>query len=1040
MCCTQVALAASIEGLTNVHVERLKEDENVVEFYAKYKAGAIYDSYHTTGWYVTREKTDDARTVDNYYIDVRPNKSSTHTYEYGDDGFSHDLNRFSFKDVKAMLETLFDENEDLTQPHTIYLHDVYIQKHRDDPTTQNWVYDWNCRKGGPYSTLDEFLTMYPAYKNNAAKREEMSHYYNIPFTIALTGAEVTINFIDESGAVIKESETIKVYVGDDLIYEVPETITNGGTTFNYKEFQSDFADTTVENFELKITEIKQSGSVNLIYAGDGGGDGTPEPEEGDSMSATATGPVASIIVNSDIRDNEEFDVSAGIPTTSSMYANGFTSKYLMDYSFQNVVGQYQYVITVSRDYRLVNYKTVYEEDEDGVLVPTIVRQESYRTVSRNYTVTRPYSYWKVERLNVYVPSKMLVENTALPGGAVTLPAVALQNPRIVLSVPSSNVIEPSHRNVTLTTKTLYDTSYVPYEDWHEYAESAVGKVRVVNDYLKIDDVVYMSSTIAYNETARPTAPEVVGPIVDNHVFFKTNMLIPYDVKNAVYKTKAKVTYTQFYNYGAVGKNLAKDYKINSTNSVTVHTPVVCKPKLTSLSEQYVQSVSAGTGTNLVLDGYFTVDLPTTGQHLNIKGYGNRDYAAYTFGRQVCFPFGVYDGNTYVEPNTWYEISSKTTFYLPTWVKEGDYVVKFRAFALNADLNNLDALGQSSANKQRSKYVATASKKVTVSGRVYGFQVYDITDYPTWETVFRKPNSLKLSGTTYRVGFNNRNGVLSYPDSVFTLPIMSGSHPNIKNKTVGTGYMFRYYLYTIGSTHGDRASISIKPTFYYVSKDGSSRQEVDVYYSESINGKYTQLVKVGNSVDQQNIKSISLGNDYMAISESELANTAKALGTTVTKLKSAKINAYTFSQINLLSGLRTFVGSQANVPTSVGATAALKSVQKWYGDFYLPSEVHVTKKGFNLEAYSSENSMDFSEDFWLGEDGGYLVVNFDISVYNDGSKVLAYKSDNCNMWQLEGYQNTKTDYYQKTFALKDGDIIFYDLSQSARKDYRPGGTH
>ncbi|WP_158304872.1 hypothetical protein EPD62_004465 [Acetivibrio thermocellus] len=40
-----------------------------------------------------------------------------------------------------------------------------------------------------------------------------------------------------------------------------------------------------------------------------------------------------------------------------------------------------------------------------------------------------------------------------------------------------------------------------------------------------------------------------------------------------------------------------------------------------------------------------------------------------------------------------------------------------------------------------------------------------------------------------------------------------------------------------------------------------------------------------------------------------------------------------------------------------------------------------------------------------------------------------------MLRREGFPYTKTDYYEATFELKDGDIIFYDTNKRSTDDYR-----
>ncbi|NLM09227.1 MAG: hypothetical protein GX213_00255 [Clostridiaceae bacterium] len=55
-------------------------------------------------------------------------------------------------------------------------------------------------------------------------------------------------------------------------------------------------------------------------------------------------------------------------------------------------------------------------------------------------------------------------------------------------------------------------------------------------------------------------------------------------------------------------------------------------------------------------------------------------------------------------------------------------------------------------------------------------------------------------------------------------------------------------------------------------------------------------------------------------------------------------------------------------------------------------------------------------------------------------LVIWGAPHCNMFRREGFSYTKTDYYEATFELKDGDIIFYDTNKRSTDDYRVGVTH
>lgn len=954
-----------------------------------------------------------------------------------DSSRSYDTYTFTSKQVISALKYLFP-GEDLTQPHTVYLHDVFVKKKRAT-TSSPWIYDYGktTYDGKEYHTLDQFLTMYPYYAGNNAKREEMSPYYNIPITIALKGVNVEVICVDTNGNVLKNLGTKKVAMGDEFVHNVANTtLTVKNKKYQYEKY--DFNGESGAGKKITVDEVLKDGKLKLIYKTE---NEPPKIDKGndtetDSMIGYPNGPTSSTTIKADYRGSELFDSLKGVPTTESLYVNAFANKYMADYRFKKMSGSKTYNITVSRNYVFVNTEDY--EDEEGKKQYRTVR--SYDSVSRNYSIKRDYSYWVVDGFNVYTPKEVEVRNYSLPGERITLNAVGLIAPSVVIQKPSKYIVEPVYSNISLPTRTIYESYSTPYENWKSTAESAIGEITCMNDYLSFNGNVYMSSTPQKKSTPNPKSIPVLGDLVSNNIFYQAGLLIDYNKDNGIHKSEGEVTYVPSYTYGSKNKDLEGDYAINSINDVTIHTPVICDASIKG-SEAFNQMITPDrTRVSLVLDQYFAANISTFGNHLNIPGYGNNNYFKYTYSKEVKFPFDVYAGSKFVPRNTWYEIPNETMFYLPSWVNEGNYIVNFRSLALNSE-GRVD--GQVYANTNRSKYVATDSINVQVSGRLYGFSVYDISDYPTWQSIFRKPNSISLSNTLYSVGLRNRNGVLVKDNSLYTLPIMEGSHPTNKTLTVGSGYIFRYSMYTIGNMYDTNDAISIKPTFYFVSKDGSKKQEVDVYYTETFNGKSNKLVKVGSELDGLNKKKMSLGNTYTSVPNSELQTTANLLNTTVKELKSIEVDAYTFNNIYLNEKLRTFVGTGNNVPSSVDKNMAIKSVQKWYGEYYLPSDIHIVKKGYDVQSQAEKKGINYKESFWLNGEEGYLLINFNIKTVNNDREYLTYNGnaagDMCNMWTKEGFTYSKK-IGRITHILTEGDIFMYNISNSSRKDFNSGGTH
>ena len=176
-------------------------------------------------------------------------------------------------------------------------------------------------------------------------------------------------------------------------------------------------------------------------------------------------------------------------------------------------------------------------------------------------------------------------------------------------------------------------------------------------------------------------------------------------------------------------------------------------------------------------------------------------------------------------------------------------------------------------------------------------------------------------------------------------------------------------------------------------------------------------------------------------------------------------------------MSTYVGQNyapnGQVPSSVDADKVTKSMQKWYFEYSLPSDVHAVTKGFDMTAYSKQHGkIDYSENIW--KTNGYILVNFDITTYEAGFEKFTTGTDTgmgwlegadifenvtetplprlsyvnasnvsdgyCNMMQLEGFQTTRRDNNGNTFHFRYGDVLMYYLDLSAKRDYRSYGTH
>lgn len=801
-------------------------------------------------------------------------------------------------------------------------------------------------------------------------------------------------------------------------------------------------------------EILDGGTVINVFYKSKISQSEPENDENNISDSHLTPNSTKAIIQADSRGNEAFDSTVGIPTSETQYVNLTTDDFLYKYKFTRYFGKKTFSKYMScSHWTTVTDPTTGKPKKDPVTgEPLTEKAHSYDTTS----VEREYSYWKVTSLAVYSIKEATIDNYSLPNESITLtPSGTYSVPTVSLSSDGGIVSEPSD-------------GYT------------VKQYQVKNDTLVVNGSTVIDGSTCEKQTSRPgsfPSPSSIG----QDDLYQFNLLIDSEKANGVWESEASITYSPCYTYGGSADDIEID--INDVNDVTIHTPTVCYPSITD-SKSYTQLVTPGTDcSHLVLDRTFYINFPTSGFHSSMKGYGQRDFAKYISSREVNFPFDVYliddAGNySYYAANTWIRLSQQyTQFYIPIWVNEtGAVGIDFRTRAINCDANDALNMEETEANTLYDNYVATSTLYAEVSGRMYGLNVYDISDYPIWQLVFRKDNSLERSGTYYSIGLNNQNGVQKRTD--MTLPIVNGDNPIARNMgALKTGYTTRMSLTTIGNMYHGTDSITLKPRFFYVSYDGSQREEVDLYYNGTINGKYKSVVKVGSKLDKKNVKSMTLGSPYTSVPDNEIKAKAKISGLEEKDIKAATDAVYSYGEITIPAKLSTYIGTgyapSGIVPSGVSADDVTRSMQRWYFEYSLPSDVHAVSKGYDVDTYAHEhNGIDYKENFWKKD--GYIVVNFDIISYETGFEKYQVGADTgegwlegadafeevtstplprlsyinaqnvaagyCNMWQLEGFRSSRTDFEGNIFSFRYGDTLMYYIGQSAQSDYKSFGTH
>ena len=858
------------------------------------------------------------------------------------------------------------------------------------------------------------------------------------------------------------------------------------------------------------------------------------PENQGSYYQPLPNPVSGAVIESEEKYQPRYDVKTGIPTQEDLYAEGTATEFILGYALSHVTGTKTYPIRVQKKYILQwegEDPPPPEEPEGGEGEgegegstdppgPEILTEEV--TLTTYINVTRGYGYWEIDNFQYFTADNMTLYNYALPGGYVSMPVIGskISPPYASTNDYSDNIAPPDEYTygITLPSEVIDSKSkekpVVPRADFEVLAYNAAhdgtGNIKVRNDHLYFDTGTVLSSSwtdylapgITFYPLVRIKGETKAG------IFTQGNMNIDATKNNGSYVSSGTIRYKASTANIAGGSD--KTYNItNGPNSVFIHTPVYCDGIITSDNEPYVQLVTPiHNAVHLVLDENstlcdFTVRVSNTGTHAPMLGYFTRDYskilraptsslsnvAKDSFGNlrnEVKFPFDVYmdkgnDNNkandVYYPAGTWFTLGTITQrFYIPLTVTEGVYAAEFRTVAVNA--NDRLTLTQGNANTDYRNYVATDTVMFQVSGRMYGLNVYDITDYPIWEEVFRIPNTLHLkinnqdsyplgvNSTTYSkdksynyaVGTKDQYGNATGRNAKFTLPLVGGSHPYYGNiGIIKRGYSVRFSLDTVGTYYNDSAKVVAVPTFYWVDKNGNNRTKVDVYYNAEVAGKTRSLIKGGESIDMVNISSYTAGDRKLAIPEDELAITASIRNlTTADWMWYYADLVFGVSKTVMSAPFRTYTGKSyaegvlispnAARVQAAGVTEAdmIKAKQSWYGETFIPGNARFVESGFDVFGYAKRYGVNYTESFWKTE--GYIIVNLDIRVYDDeGNARLSYinkpnEDRYCNMWRMEGAPISKSSEGRITLNFEDGDFMIYSVEQSAKDDYVVGGIY
>ncbi len=830
-------------------------------------------------------------------------------------------------------------------------------------------------------------------------------------------------------------------------------------------------------------------------------------------------PIGKITEDESVPSSAIFDVlSYGIATDEYLKVWGKSNRFLSDYKFQQYSGQIKYKIkvdkTYNRSWKIRVSRTCTDSDGDTYDCSYDIPASDTVHKEMSFDDVYDYSYWQIGHIVIYKLNDLTFENYALPGGKVIV-----MNDRhetvadaIHSDIWEEHVFPKICNNVTLPSSSLvgdYSPPPVPDESGLFKDAAKIGSriPDVKNDSVKIKvsskDVqlnpISEKETVHMDDKKVPShGPTPVEIPVSDIVDLETKGQYIDKEKVNKYQTTSTIT-ANYVPVLEVNKTAEPSVSFTNTsndtvdgeqaiNPVTVHTPVVMYAKASDDKEhdQRTNPPSRSTPANpdsdrhaFVLDRPFTVTLPTSGQHLNEAGYGNRDFIKYYKDKQIKFPFDVYTETKqgFYPKDTWISVPldiESINFFLPVWIPEGEYTIEYRAIAINAPDGHVSSNSptESEANlnetfrtpdEMMDNHIATDSIEVDVIGRLYDFHVTDIADY-NWQNVFRESDLLTSTGKSYWVGKNGIDGDLRGNQLPFTLPVHHNSHPDgYANVATKTGYTFRFDIKTKGNMFGQSDAIRIKPTFYFVNKDGSNSRPVDVYYHDDTN----YFVKIGSEKDKV-YRSVVLNETLRNVPQKQLMDNAsyyyRHAATEGYQEQASKFQETSFMRMYLRnwskepiqtgpyswqmlnSKLRTFMGpGEETVPenTMVPKKDIVAREQTWYGEYSLPSNIYVVEKDTKIAEAATVGRIHENNRMFLTD--GYIIVNFDIESIRNGdvkNPYLQYINGKLmNQWSdMEGFAHSFQDTYGNTFNLQDGDVIFYHGDQSSNNDFSPSVTH
>lgn len=862
------------------------------------------------------------------------------------------------------------------------------------------------------------------YWSEAAKKQWLNKdYYNHEIVYDIF-SNVMVKYVDKNGVLLGDSSSIKInkikakevdvgkkrlsnphyyfkqkekgskliendiqkHFGDEATITLPREIivTKNKKKIKYKLISSEFREESTPSVsQNKKTGDKASeqrvvlGNENSMVVGIYEGPSPKITEEEAEMSNELEDPEPSGVIGSGTLENSPFDIEKGIPVSEYYYKNVITENYILKYRFKNKKGEKLFDVKSYVDWKLSWTTGVGKKMKHH----TAIRRVDYTT-----TVKRKYSYWYIDNLEVYTLDGAVLYNNAIPDTGIKMLPSGYLPPKIeyLTKLSEDEHIKPppeSLKTINLGVRSANGIIIPPFNPKPEI-EAQIGYPIVRNDRLIIDGKIIMDDSFVRKSAPKPIKPASKGKKTGNKVLYEFGKNIENHTQNDIYESSGQVFYVLADSVNTEGDN-SLEFDIDYVNPVAVHTPVVCDYNITD-AKKWCQLINPDKARyQLVLEKDFDIDILTTGNHLDMKGYGDRDYKKYTLKKEVIFPFDVMLGERLCPADTSIVITGNTNFRLPMTVDEGKYTIIVRTFAINY-LPGSNSKPEAYANLEMEHYIAENKIKVEVSGRLIDFTLLNVKNTTMWE---KDDGSFILDG-----------GI-----RLNSLPLIEGDNKKFKNEgSFKKGYAVNFAMTTIGNYYNEPYGVRMDFDFSVLDEATGDKIPVDVYYEEvsQKENKKLGLIKIGSKKDKENLHYI------------------KAL--------EENISLYRYDR--------------ELMPRQLLASGSNAYIQRWTGEYALPERIYVCKKGFDLEGYLKKHlSIYFDEGFWIKS--GWLVVSADISTLKNGTKTLSYinaeneREGYFNNWKYETTGRKKLIDDGREVRFAEGDLFVYDLSKKIWQERR-----